>query len=199
MSNRTPSPSCPLACTALGLLSLLFAVGFTTPAMAQPDFDQCGVLMQGFECMVFLPDDGGTYQIENLDGFMDGDHVRVVGTVDFGCFSFCFLPCVIDNTTTECLPLGTTFIRGDTNGDGSYDVSDPINLIDFLFVFPTSEPPCHDAADANDDGSENIADVVYLLSDLFVPESPPVPSPHPTCGIDPTVDGLNCLAYEGCP
>ncbi|MEM7261485.1 MAG: DUF5818 domain-containing protein [Planctomycetota bacterium] len=180
----------------LGLISLL---GFITPASAQPDFDQCGVLMQGFECMVFLPDDGGSYQLDNLGGYGDGDYVRVTGTLDAGCVTFCLLPCIVDNTTTECSPLGQAFRRGDMNGDASFDVSDPIQLIELLFVSSTPEPPCRDAADANDDGANDVADIVFMLSNLFVTESPPLPSPHATCGSDPTVDGLDCLNYEACP
>ncbi len=174
-----------------------------TPARAQVDFDECGNLMQGIECLLFVPDSGGFYFLEEFGSFGDGDYVHVVGTIDPTCITFCFSECIVDNTIESCT-IGDPqhFVRGDTNGDGSYDISDPVNLLTVLFtvVFPAPIPPCLDAADANDDGNLDISDPVYILSDLFITGSPSPPSPHPDCGFDPTdTDPLDCQQFDACP
>ena len=95
------------------------------------------------------------------------------------------------------LPLGAqtpaedwTFVRGDTNFDGAHDISDPIRLLNELFVgLPTT---CEDVGDFNDDGLRDIGDVIGLLGYLFAQEPPP-PAPFPDCGVDPTIDLLLCV------
>ncbi len=93
-----------------------------------------------------------------------------------------------------------SFRRGDANGDGSFDVADPVFLLNFLFV-PGSPPlGCPDAADVNDDGSNNIADGVTALSALFIPGQPGPPAPgSTTCGTDPTFDDLGPCEQLSCP
>lgn len=91
----------------------------------------------------------------------------------------------------------TPFRRGDTNGDGQFDVADPIFGI--MYLFAGGAPPlCEDAGDANDDGSLDVADAIHLLNALF--ESGPLPAaPGPIdCGIDPTSDGLDCASAPAC-
>lgn len=95
--------------------------------------------------------------------------------------------------------LGSGLIRGECNGDGQYDLADPIYLTGALFpqVLPPPMPACQDACDCNDDGSLNVADVVCLLGGLFGSIAP-MP-PFPACGMDPTADSLNCQVFSGCP
>jgi len=57
---------------------------------------------------------------------------------------------------------------------------------------------CHDACDINDDSGIDISDGVYLLAYLFS-AGPNPQNPFPTCGIDPTVDALECDAFSACP
>lgn len=84
------------------------------------------------------------------------------------------------------------FIRGDSNRDGSLNVSDPAHTLAILFGGGVAEElSCEDAADANDDGSLNLADSVYVLNHLFG-GGPPPPSPFPEAGTDPTDDELEC-------
>lgn len=86
-----------------------------------------------------------------------------------------------------------TFLRGDSNGDGIFNISDPASALAYIFSVPgSSTPECLDAGDVNDDGALNITDGIYMLYGLFVPGSPPPVAPFPDCGNDPTVDTLDC-------
>lgn len=88
------------------------------------------------------------------------------------------------------------FSRGDSNGDGVVNVSDPAFTGSFLFQGGPS-PSCMDAADANDDGVINNADTAYALSWLYTGGSaPPAPGAF-DCGFDPTPDQLSC-EYHVC-
>ena len=84
------------------------------------------------------------------------------------------------------------FIRGDANGDGSYDLTDPVSVLRFLFNGQSQLVSCQDAADADDSGSLEISDAVTLLMLLFN-GGDPLPEPFVECGLDPTPDdGLTC-------
>lgn len=93
-------------------------------------------------------------------------------------------------------PPVPVFVRGDSNADGAFDLSDPIHLLDFLFL-GGPPPPCRDAADAGDDGELTIASAVYSLGALFAGGGLP-PAPHPACGADETEDPLGCDAFPPC-
>ena len=82
------------------------------------------------------------------------------------------------------------FRRADANGDGGVDVSDPIFTLFYLFM-GQSPPPCSKGADSNDDGEVQLSDALHTLRFLFGAEAPPSP-PYPSCGTDPTTDGLGC-------
>lgn len=79
------------------------------------------------------------------------------------------------------------FLRGDSNGDGGIDISDPINTLIHLFV--QDVPIASDAADANDDNAVNMADAMYTLNYLFGGGDHPE-APFPGLGLDPTPDFL---------
>lgn len=83
------------------------------------------------------------------------------------------------------------FVRGDANGDMMVDISDPVQVLNYLFVGGSLD--CLDSADANDDSTVDISDSVATLNYLFVggPEFPP---PFPNCGPDPTADTLDCTS-----
>ena len=90
----------------------------------------------------------------------------------------------------------SSFVRGDANGDGVRNISDAVFMLGCSFL-GSGCSTCADAADVNDDGATNVTDPVFLLNFLF--GSGPVP-PVPTdeCGVDPTVDDLECGAFELC-
>ncbi len=82
------------------------------------------------------------------------------------------------------------FLRGDSNGDGEVNVSDPVHVLNYLFS-GGAEPRCLDSADGDDNGQVNITDAVYLLNYLFSSGRPP-PPPFPAVGVDLTPDELRC-------
>jgi hypothetical protein len=71
------------------------------------------------------------------------------------------------------------WIRGDTNGDGTVDISDAVHILAHLFR--GSSPDCLRAMEVNSDGTIDLSDAVSLLSHLFVGGTPPAP-PFPGCG-----------------
>jgi hypothetical protein len=84
------------------------------------------------------------------------------------------------------------FLRGDVNVDSTIDVSDPVALLNFLFL-GDREPDCEDAADGNDDGILDIADPIAILEYLFLSTS----SSSQFSGLpaeDETPDALGCAA-----
>ena len=82
------------------------------------------------------------------------------------------------------IPGAHAFIRGELNGDGAINISDPIYLLTNLFVSPVDAPiSCDDAADVNDDEAVNIADALFLLDYLFAGTAT-IPAPFPGCGPD---------------
>jgi hypothetical protein len=89
-------------------------------------------------------------------------------------------------------------VRGDADGNGTLGITDPIAIL--LHVAGDEEPilECLDAADADDSGAVNITDAAFILASLFQGGAEP-PAPFPTCGPDPTDDGLGCKAYGACP
>ena len=89
-----------------------------------------------------------------------------------------------------------TFLRGDANLDSSVDISDPVRILNILFL-GSEKPDCDDLLDSNDDGSIDISDGVFLLAFLFGGGASP-PAPFPTCGPDETPDALGCTSYFVC-
>lgn len=94
---------------------------------------------------------------------------------------------------------GTRLRRGDSNGDGRVNISDPTVTLAFLFT-GGSPLGCEDAGDANDDGKLDISDAVHTLSYLFTGTATIPPPGAEACGIDPTTsDPLGCQASGLCP
>ena len=83
-----------------------------------------------------------------------------------------------------------SFLRGDATDDGRVDVSDPVQILFFLFG-GASPGYCPDAMDADDNGAVTIADPIRLLQSLFQQGEPLEPK-----GFDRSVDTLSCASYE---
>ena len=103
----------------------------------------------------------------------------------------CFILVLITLTTT----LSAQAI-GDSNNDGAVDIVDALIVAQY-FVGLSPSGFIVSVSDVNDDGAVDIADSIYLLQHLFGSGSD-LPSPYPDCGIDPTLDDLDCLEYEPC-
>jgi hypothetical protein len=89
-----------------------------------------------------------------------------------------------------CPPPNERFLRGDTNADSAIDIADAVFTLSYLFG-DGPQPTCLDAADANDDGKINLADCISILNYLYGDDAS-LPAPFPACGIDPTLDDLDC-------
>jgi len=88
------------------------------------------------------------------------------------------------------------FRRGDANGDGSLDLTDPIFVLGFQFLGGPA-PACFDAADADDLGTTlDLTDGIYSLQYQFLGgPAPPAPGPA-VCGADPTPSGFPPCVYD---
>jgi hypothetical protein len=79
------------------------------------------------------------------------------------------------------------FRRGDHDGSGLVDITDPLNLLGFLFLGQTP-PICEDASDGDNSGALDISDALNVLGFLFLgsfPLNATLPGPN-NCGPDPT-------------
>lgn len=83
----------------------------------------------------------------------------------------------------------TIFVRADANSDATVDVSDAVQALNYLFLGAPTQ--CEDTLDVNDDGAIDVSDPVNLLAYLFSGGPAPI-TPFPDCGIDPTLDELEC-------
>ncbi len=97
---------------------------------------------------------------------------------------------------------GKEFRRGDSDANGSVNITDAVSVLNHLFGGAT-EPVCFEAADINNDGQTNITDPVALLNHLFGQGPPPAEPGLSTCGPDPGGTGpdgttLGCAQYESC-
>ena len=90
------------------------------------------------------------------------------------------------------------FLRGDGNGDGTVDITDPVSDLGFLFL-GTFEPLCLDACDFNDDGIVDVSDPISNLRHQFIGGPPPALPGKFSCGVDPTDDVLGCEGFGTCP
>ena len=80
------------------------------------------------------------------------------------------------------------FKRGDTDGSGSLDISDPIYALSHLFL-GNFQPECLDAADFDDNGTIELSDAIASLTFQFLGTEPPPAPGIDSCGFDPTPDG----------
>ncbi len=102
----------------------------------------------------------------------------------------------IDIGAYEYCGVVPEFRRGDANLDGALNIADAIFVLQFLFARGT-RPSCSDSADSNDDGRLDIADVVRTLGHLFT-QAGPLPEPFGACGLDATLDDLDCGGFPAC-
>jgi hypothetical protein len=91
-----------------------------------------------------------------------------------------------------------SFIRGDFDGSGRFDIGDVAKEILYL-LGRGGGPGCMDAADMNDDGKITAIDPLVGLRVALRLWPWRLPNPYPGCGADPTHDMLGCAVYTACP
>ena len=91
--------------------------------------------------------------------------------------------------------LSQPFKRADVNQDNQVGIADAIAILEYLYK--NRQISCLDAIDTNDDGEINIADAIKLLGYLFSSGSTPA-EPFAACGLDQTVDDLDCESFPSC-
>jgi hypothetical protein len=88
------------------------------------------------------------------------------------------------------------FRRGDVDGSGDVDLTDPISNLGFLFL-GDFQPTCMDATDTDDSGIVDVSDPILSLKFQFL-GGVDIPTPFPSCDIDPTEEtpeDLGCDSY----
>ena len=97
------------------------------------------------------------------------------------------------------------FSRGDVDSSGLVNLTDAVQVLNYLFQAGV-QPGCMETADTNNDAQVNLTDAVFLLNYLFLGGEPP-PAPGPPdfgsgCGADPDALGspgdLGCESFTGC-
>ena len=161
---------------------------------AEPDPSTCTAIVTWQAPEISDNCDGGTISSSHESGteFEVGTHtVTVIATDAVGFVT----EVSFEITVNEC---GVSFVRGDTNNDGAYDISDAIGILQYIFGGAMTDPTCLDSLDENDDGMISIADAIYHFSHLF--SGGPAPAaPFDSCGVDMTEDDLGCESYGVCP
>jgi len=100
-----------------------------------------------------------------------------------------------DGIPDECSGL-VNYVAGDTNADGSHDISDAVQSLQYLFAGASTN--CVAAYEVNGDSQVDISDVVYLLVYLFDSGATPV-GPFPTCGPVSPGAAPGCDSFNACP
>jgi hypothetical protein len=91
--------------------------------------------------------------------------------------------------------LGTRFVRGDSDVNGTVNITDAVRILNVLFL-GLGAIDCLDAADSDDNGTVNITDAVRILNVLFLGLG--VIPPPGECGLDPTEDEVECASHPPC-
>ena len=102
-------------------------------------------------------------------------------------------------------PPRPEFFRGDTDDNGTLQLTDGVFVFNFLFT-GGRDTTCKETMDTNNDGNIDLTDGVIVLNHLFIggnaPHDPGPPSVG-ACGTDPDEPGsrgdLGCESYNSCP
>ena len=130
----------------------------------------------------------------NLYNFwFDADAAPAEGSVTLGVYrtdlegpsSFAGLSRVPGGGGAPPPPGGTIFRRGDTDGNGTVELTDAVFILGYLFQGSTT-PACLETADSDDNGKVDVSDAIRLLGWLFAGGGPLAPPGSEECGRDPT-------------
>ena len=94
-------------------------------------------------------------------------------------------------------PGATPFRRGDVNADGAINITDGVNILEYIFR-RGDVPTCFASADVDASGRVNLLDAIVLLRFITQPGAPtPVP-PFEACAVDVGPAGLSCDRFAAC-
>ena len=146
--------------------------------------------------------DNPAAEIVNMNVNADGVYTIRLTLTDSGCAGD-----LGQETVTEReLVVGNAQPSGlqkpnDENQDGKLDLSDPVSVLNHLFLGSNPDLPCGDGTlsdpanlsllDSNGDGRIDLSDPVYVLNFLFLGGNAPGP-----CAGDPACP---CGSFSGCP
>lgn len=110
---------------------------------------------------------------------------------------------LVDCEDPDCLEAASCrtesfFRRGDVDGNGRLEVTDPVVSLSYQFL-GTFDPDCFDALDFDDSGRIDVTDPISNLQHQFLGTAPPAAPGKEVCGPDPTGDELDCVSQEACP
>jgi hypothetical protein len=113
--------------------------------------------------------------IEDCADGIDNDRDGFVDALDRSCSED-------DVVIPGGAPLPTSYIRGDTDGNGRVNVLDAIVILRRM-AGETPAFDCMEALNTNADGGVDAADALFVLRWVFL-QGPPLPQPFPGCGFD---------------
>lgn len=172
------------------------ALSFEYDFLSIGDGDELGIWVNDLPYLL-LPGEavgtGAKQALIDISGLNPGEHKLIVALHSVGTGN-----AIVSVTSFEMITEQKVarFERGDSNSDGSLDISDAVHILTFLFL-GGQFPNCFDASDVNDDDSVDISDPIAALGFLFLGNATP-PPPFGHCGLDETNDDLKCLEYTGC-
>ncbi|MBN1420262.1 MAG: hypothetical protein JXP34_15895 [Planctomycetes bacterium] len=103
----------------------------------------------------------------------------------------------LDPDGCEILPE-ILFIRGDTDGNGSYTIGDGVQILERLFANRAAyTSDCEETGDVDGNGVLTIGDAVWLFNYLFASSAPPA-EPAGACGTAELKIGCNAGIVEAC-
>jgi hypothetical protein len=99
----SPTSPCPKECIVETGAPECEYVSCTGDGFEQA-FDDCGMLVQGVECVLFDSDNFGLYVLDYYSGYQVGDYIRVVGYLDPYCYTICMQGdgCIMVDTISDC-------------------------------------------------------------------------------------------------
>lgn len=155
-----------------------------------------------FEPALDYPQGGQSLALADLDNDEDRDVVTANALFDSGSTVSVLLNRVTlpasedrdDNGIPDECERG--FQRGDADASATFNITDGIFILNFLFL-GGREPPCLDSADTDDSGAIDLADGIRLFNFFFM-GGPPPSDPFRSCGVDVTADDLTCRSFEPC-
>jgi hypothetical protein len=108
LSSNTPILKQELLMSLLRTLLVGGALALVSTSAAAQSYDMCGTVSDNFGsgCTTVVDSNGDTWLPDTLlTGYNVGDTVRLQGTIDTGCFNFCFslTGCITGSTVSDCV------------------------------------------------------------------------------------------------